>query len=71
MNNGPGYPVTNNHSAQVNTWVEDIAKAIEFGGTEPHHVIRAIVGRVYADGYQDGRVSGYHDHPLEKKEKTT
>jgi hypothetical protein len=65
MSDAPDYPLTQQQSTQVNFWLNAILVAIKEGDTNPHWVLRRILGRVYADGYRDGRVSMLMDRPLD------
>ena len=64
MSDAPDYPCTPHQSAQIHFWLNGLLNAIKDGDTNPHLYLRKIVGRVYAEGYQDGRVSTYMDRPL-------
>lgn len=54
----------NNLSMQVTTWLRNIQRAMDDGDTNPHIVLRDIIGEVYAQGFHGGYSSALSDRPL-------
>jgi hypothetical protein len=50
----------------VSGYVRSIAKSMEDGDTNPHIVLRDILGEVYAQGFHEGFASCLSDRTLDE-----